>query len=337
MLYIIYRKSRMIEGQFINKSIFYLDQVLKRLSSTNTSSSNTMHIPYRSSSITKLLKNTLVGNNHTNILICINPSSKYINNTINTMSFALKTSSYIKYKNDTYNNALYKSSSSNIYIQSLMNKISSLEGEVLDLRQQIKERDSIIQNQVHNNISNEYKIEADDPISDIYYDVSESDRNQLEMIVKSEGKKGGRRLIFDDEDCAEAGDAGVEGANFDKENRPSPTYHILGSHNKDQNISFERVERVDCMDNKKVYNTISIQTETLKQRDTNIDHRDGCVSDRQHMRVYTKDSKHDKRKNMVNKFTNISSQLRLLYIRKPLDSDSLLNTIHRSRSNLHIK
>lgn len=54
------KKERKIEGQFINKSVFFLDQVLKKLAAGNFS-----HIPFRSSAITKLLKNSLVGNNHT--------------------------------------------------------------------------------------------------------------------------------------------------------------------------------------------------------------------------------------------------------------------------------
>jgi hypothetical protein len=49
------KRERLIEGQFINKSVFYLDQVLKRLAEGKG------HIPFRSSAITKLLKNSLTG------------------------------------------------------------------------------------------------------------------------------------------------------------------------------------------------------------------------------------------------------------------------------------
>jgi len=50
-------KERFIEGQFINKSVFFLDQVLKKLASSKSGA----HIPFRTTTITKILKSSLTG------------------------------------------------------------------------------------------------------------------------------------------------------------------------------------------------------------------------------------------------------------------------------------
>ena len=62
-------KQRKAEGTNINKSLFYLTQVISKLS-LNTP----QHIPYRNSTLTKILRSSLGGNSKTAVILCITPS-----------------------------------------------------------------------------------------------------------------------------------------------------------------------------------------------------------------------------------------------------------------------
>jgi hypothetical protein len=61
--------TRLKEGLSINKSLFNLTQVIHMLSQ------NKPHIPYRNSTLTKILRSSLGGNSKTSIIICITPAS----------------------------------------------------------------------------------------------------------------------------------------------------------------------------------------------------------------------------------------------------------------------
>ena len=73
---------RMKEGQHINKSLFFLTQVIAMLADGNRD-----HIPYRNSPLTKILKTSLGGNSRTAIILCITPSIRQIEQTISTLRF----------------------------------------------------------------------------------------------------------------------------------------------------------------------------------------------------------------------------------------------------------
>ena len=62
--------TRLKEGLAINKSLFYLTQVIHILSQRVT-----RHVPYRNSALTKILKSSLSGNSRTSIIVCITPAS----------------------------------------------------------------------------------------------------------------------------------------------------------------------------------------------------------------------------------------------------------------------
>jgi hypothetical protein len=61
------------EGLSINKSLFNLTQVIHLLSQKQQK-----HIPFRNSTLTKILKSSLIGNSKTTIIVCITPSSLQI-------------------------------------------------------------------------------------------------------------------------------------------------------------------------------------------------------------------------------------------------------------------
>ena len=63
-------KERVKEGQYINKSLFFLTQVISLKSEGKADT----HIPYRNSPLTKILRSSLGGNSRTLILLCATPA-----------------------------------------------------------------------------------------------------------------------------------------------------------------------------------------------------------------------------------------------------------------------
>lgn len=61
--------DRVREGQHINKSLFFLTQVIN----LKATGSEDTHIPYRNSPLTKILKGSLGGNSRTSVILCITP------------------------------------------------------------------------------------------------------------------------------------------------------------------------------------------------------------------------------------------------------------------------
>ena len=74
-------RERVKEGQYINKSLFFLTQVIQLKAEENT------HIPFRNSSLTKILRSSLGGNSRTLIILCINPNSMQFDYSISTLRF----------------------------------------------------------------------------------------------------------------------------------------------------------------------------------------------------------------------------------------------------------
>jgi hypothetical protein len=77
-------KMRVKEGKHINKSLFFLTQVIK-LKSEGTKA----HIPYRNSPLTKILRSSLGGNSRTVIVLCVNPTYEHMEQTLGTIRFGL--------------------------------------------------------------------------------------------------------------------------------------------------------------------------------------------------------------------------------------------------------
>jgi hypothetical protein len=75
---------RVKEGKSINKSLFFLTQVIKLKSEGKKT-----HIPYRNSPLTKILRSSLGGNSRTAIVLCVNPTYSHLEQTLSTMRFGL--------------------------------------------------------------------------------------------------------------------------------------------------------------------------------------------------------------------------------------------------------
>eukprot|EP00980_Cylindrotheca_fusiformis_P007670 scaffold1605_cov141-Cylindrotheca_fusiformis.AAC.33 len=77
--------ERREEGQYINKSLMTLGQVVLSLSEGKTG-----HIPYRDSKLTRLLQPSLSGNAQMVLLCCISPQASHLEESHNTFKFAVR-------------------------------------------------------------------------------------------------------------------------------------------------------------------------------------------------------------------------------------------------------
>jgi kinesin family protein 15 len=78
--------ARLKESGMINKSLSALGLVIKTLSERKSWQSK--HIPYRSSKLTFILKNSLGGNSKTLVIANVSPSWSNISETLSTLEFA---------------------------------------------------------------------------------------------------------------------------------------------------------------------------------------------------------------------------------------------------------
>ena len=76
---------RLKEGQMINKSLLALGTVIQKLSEKQ------VHVPFRDSKLTRILQNSLGGFSRTLAICCISPTLDYLEESISTLKFAMKT------------------------------------------------------------------------------------------------------------------------------------------------------------------------------------------------------------------------------------------------------
>lgn len=88
--------DRFKESIHINSGLLALGNVISALSS-NDSKKKVVHIPYRESKITRILKDSLGGNANTLMICCISPSSCNLDESINALKYASR-ARYIKNK-----------------------------------------------------------------------------------------------------------------------------------------------------------------------------------------------------------------------------------------------
>lgn len=85
-------RDRVRESQMINKSLFYLTRIIAMKVKRQAT-----HIPYRNSTLTKLLKylycdippirGSLTGNSRTVLILCINPTLSHLDQSLQTIKF----------------------------------------------------------------------------------------------------------------------------------------------------------------------------------------------------------------------------------------------------------
>jgi len=79
--------DRMKEGCEINKSLSTLGDVIKALVEKQKGNKKIV-IPYRNSTLTRMLQNALGGNSKTYMICAIRPGAKFYEETVNTLKYA---------------------------------------------------------------------------------------------------------------------------------------------------------------------------------------------------------------------------------------------------------
>ncbi len=85
--HILLLHNRLKEGIDINKGLLVLGNVISALGSTKKDKKK-VHVPYRDSKLTRLLKGSLGGNHKTLMIACISPSMSNANESTNTLRYA---------------------------------------------------------------------------------------------------------------------------------------------------------------------------------------------------------------------------------------------------------
>lgn len=116
----------LLEAQFINKSLTFLEQVVVSLSEKHRRD----HIPYRQSKLTYLLKDSIGGNSKTVMIANIWPEERHLEETISTLKFA---SRMMKVSNET---------SVNLQLDPNV-LLKKYEREIRDLKQELAMHDTL--------------------------------------------------------------------------------------------------------------------------------------------------------------------------------------------------
>ena len=123
------RGKRLIEGANINKSLLSLGNCINALCELNEKGGQ-IHVPYRDSKLTRLLKDSLGGNCRTVMITCISPSNPAYEDTYNTLIYANRAKNI---KTKVEKNSL----NVQFHISRYTSIIKQLKQEVMDLRGQL--------------------------------------------------------------------------------------------------------------------------------------------------------------------------------------------------------
>jgi kinesin family protein 2/24 len=104
-------KSRLAEGAEINKSLLALKECIRALDARKQSGNSELHVPFRNSKLTLVLRDSFIGKSQTCKIImisCVSPGYTSANHTINTLRYAdrlkEKTAAMSKKNNNINNN-----------------------------------------------------------------------------------------------------------------------------------------------------------------------------------------------------------------------------------------
>lgn len=120
-------------GNFINKSLTFLEQVV------NCLNQNAAHVPYRTSKLTHILKDSIGGNCKTYLLACIRPEPEFLLDTISTLRFAqrasfIKNTSSVNLLNRYYDSLPNQTTSTVMNQRDLNSIIATAVAEALDAK-----------------------------------------------------------------------------------------------------------------------------------------------------------------------------------------------------------
>lgn len=124
-------KSRLAEGAEINKSLLALKECIRGLDARKTTGNAEQHVPFRTSKLTLVLRDSFISKSNISKIImisCISPGYSSANHTINTLRYSdrlkEKTSQMIKRNNNNnLNNYCGNNDNTNNYHGSFVNKL----------------------------------------------------------------------------------------------------------------------------------------------------------------------------------------------------------------------
>ncbi|XP_008792351.2 kinesin-like protein KIN-13B [Phoenix dactylifera] len=116
-------KQTRIEGAEINKSLLALKECIRALDNDQ------VHIPFRGSKLTEVLRDSFVGDSRTVMISCISPSSGSCEHTLNTLRYADRVKSLSKGSNPKKDlpSAILRESTA-LPLSSILQPVSTLEG-----------------------------------------------------------------------------------------------------------------------------------------------------------------------------------------------------------------
>ena len=117
------KRELLRESVFINQSLFALRKVITNLAKKN----RRLHIPFRDSTLTSLLKNSLGGNAFTTMVACLTPSDTFYEENLCTLEYASRANSIV-------NTMTVREDPKTKLIRELKQRVADLEAELVQYK-----------------------------------------------------------------------------------------------------------------------------------------------------------------------------------------------------------
>ncbi|CAE7564506.1 Kif9, partial [Symbiodinium sp. KB8] len=122
-----------VQASYINKSLSFLEQVVLALLSRQRE-----HVPYRSSKLTNMLKDSLGGNCRTRMIACVWPDARHVEESVATLRFATR---MMKVKTRVSKNVSREGGGSGSVSRAT---IAKYEGEIKALKRELAMHDALV-------------------------------------------------------------------------------------------------------------------------------------------------------------------------------------------------
>ena len=189
------------ETGYINKSLFMLTNVIKKLAENFSLNNKNNYIPYRDSILTRLLSQSLGGNSLTTLLCTISPAEMNYNQTLSTLRFASRAK------------CVKLEAKPNEYLND-KNKIYYYQKEIQKLKEQLRKSNDIVINNINvkevtENVS-QYEYNK---IVKAYNCLNDELQNYKKLYLKEKKKSEKYKLKINNEEIGNSLDS-----SFNKEN-----------------------------------------------------------------------------------------------------------------------
>ena len=193
-------RTRRAEGAEINKSLLALKECIRALQARKTSGNNDIHVPFRASKLTHVLRDSFVSKSDKSRIImisCINPSYIHSNHSINTLRYSdrLKEQTAFVLK-QMANNAKIKVNNNNDQKYQNKNNLNNKQKKELEREKELEEINMNVFNakdDILNDINFDERINLDDDL--LEFQKIENKENEKEEKNKNEETEKENNLI----------------------------------------------------------------------------------------------------------------------------------------------